>query len=65
MEVFDKYGIKIFKDIPKGIKFDAAILAVAHSCFKKIEFNKNIMNKNKVIYDVKGFLDPKIVDGRL
>ena len=64
-EVFDKYGIKISKDIPKGIKFDAAILAVAHSCFKKIKFNRNIMNKNKVIYDVKGFLDPEIVDGRL
>ncbi len=64
-KVFDKYGIKISKDIPKGIKFDAAILAVAHSCFKKIKFNKNIMNKNKVIYDVKGFLDPEIIDGRL
>ncbi len=64
-KVFDSYEIKIFKDIPKGIKFDAAILAVAHSCFKKIKFNRNIMNKNKVIYDVKGLLDPEIIDGRL
>ena len=63
--VFENYGIKIFKDIPKKIKFDAAILAVAHSFFKKIKFNTDIMNKNKVIYDVKGFLDPEIIDERL
>ncbi len=64
-KVFDDYRIKIFKDIPKRVKFDAAILAVAHSCFRKIKFNRAIMSKNKVIYDVKGFLDPEIIDGRL
>ena len=48
-KVFDKYGIKIFKEIPKGIKFDAAILAVAHSCFKKIEFKKQVNDSMQTI----------------
>ena len=64
-KVFDEYGINIFKDIPKKIKFDAAILAVGHSCFRKINFNSNNMTKNRVIYDVKGFLDSEITDGGL
>jgi len=58
-----EYGIEITNQLP-DTKFDAAILAVAHKEFDNFDFN-NILEKEHVIYDVKGILPRDIVDGRL
>lgn len=59
-----EYDIEITNVLPENESFDAAILAVSHNEFSK--FNpKSLMKENSVIYDVKGFLDRDIVDGRL
>lgn len=59
-----EYDIEITNHIPDNELFDLAILAVAHDKF--LDFNiKSLMKENSVIYDVKGFLDRNIIDGRL
>lgn len=45
--------------------FDAVILCVAHEEFRSFDIRGLLRNKEGVVYDVKGFLDRKIVDGRL
>lgn len=46
-------------------KFDAVLLAVAHTQFLSIPI-REFLNENKgVVYDVKGCLDRSIIDGRL
>ena len=58
-----EYGIDICNELPKE-KFDAVILGVAHLQFTDLNVKKLIV-EGGVIYDVKGILDRKIVDGRL
>ncbi len=48
----------------KPASFDAVVLAVAHEKFRSLDVAK-LKKENGVIYDVKSFLDPMIVDGRL
>ena len=60
-----EYGIIIVNQLPK-VKFDTAIVAVAHRQFREGEVNfENLLNKNHVIYDVKGILPRDLIDGRL
>ena len=59
-----EYDIEITNILPENESFDAAILAVSHNEFSKLNL-KTLMKENSVIYDVKGFLDRDIVDGRL
>ena len=59
-----EYDINTTNHLPGNDLFDAAILAVSHDIFKDINL-KSLMKDNSVIYDVKGFLDRDIVDGRL
>ncbi len=59
-----EYDIEITNHIPDNELFDLAILAVAHDEFLNINL-KDLMKENSVIYDVKGFLDRTIIDGRL
>lgn len=63
-----EYGIDILNvelDSLKG-KYDAVILAVAHSQFENVNIRDFLNDSEKgVVYDVKGFLDKRIVDGRL
>ena len=63
--VMRQYGIDIVSQLPKE-KFDTAIVAVAHRQFRKGEvcFDE-LLNKNHVIYDVKGILPRDLIDGRL
>ncbi|PCH53671.1 MAG: UDP-N-acetyl-D-galactosamine dehydrogenase [Flavobacteriaceae bacterium] len=61
-EVQHEYTIQTVKNMPQQ-KFDGIVLAVAHNEFLNIDFNK-YLNKNGIIYDVKGILDCK-VDGKL
>ena len=65
-EVKRSYNINMIKKLKKN-HFDAVILAVAHKEFKKLTRKKiiNICKKNFVIYDVKSFLDERIVDEKL
>ena len=58
-----EYGINIVNKPPKN-KYDAIILAVAHSKFDGLDVLK-FANKKHIIFDVKAFLNKKIVDGRL
>ena len=58
-----EYGVDIVNELPQG-PFDAAILAVAHREFKELNVPQ-LVKAQHVIFDVKGFLDRTIVDGRL
>ena len=59
-----KYKIKILKSIPKK-KYNAIVLAVAHNAFKEIDIVDLKVNKNSIVYDIKGFLDKKLTTNRL
>lgn len=63
-QVKKEYDIEIVNNLPENELFDAAILAVSHDKFSDINL-KSLMKNNSVVYDVKGFLDRSIVDGRL
>ena len=58
-----EYGVDILNEVPKT-KFDAAILAVAHQKFEGLKLN-TLLNEKHVVFDVKGVLDIKEIDGRL
>lgn len=58
-----KKGIQVTNELPNG-RFDTAILAVAHRKFEGLDV-PSLLNDRHVIFDVKAFLDRKIVDGRL
>lgn len=62
-----EYGIDVTSgDIEKlSGKFDAVILGVAHNEFKSMNVRDFLKSDNGVIYDVKGILDRKVIDGRL
>lgn len=58
-----EYNIDITNEIPTE-KYDAIILAVSHKEFAELDV-KNFGKEKHVIFDVKGFLDKNLVDGRL
>jgi len=58
-----EYDIDITNELPKE-KYDAVILAVSHREFADLDVTKLVKDQH-VIYDVKGFLNREIVDGRL
>lgn len=58
-----EYGINITNTLTIE-KFDAVILGVAHKEFLELDV-KSLVKEGGVIYDVKGLLDRKIIDGRL
>lgn len=62
-----EYGINIVTEGLDEIygKFDAVILGVAHNEFKNINVRDFLKSDNGVVYDVKGILDKKSIDGRL
>lgn len=59
-----EYGVEITSKLDETEKFDAIILAVAHKEFAHKNWRLHL-NKNGVIYDVKGFLNREQIDGRL
>lgn len=60
-----EYGIDIVGELPHE-KFDTAIVAVAHRQFRQHETDFTaLLNRNHVIYDVKGILPRHLIDGRL
>ena len=58
-----EYGIEVVNELPTE-KADAVILAVAHEKFKGLDV-LSLAKEKRVIFDVKGFLEKGIVDGRL
>lgn len=61
-----EYGVHIYqslKDIQQK-RYDAIILAVAHSEFLTLQV-RDLLTENGVVYDVKGVLNREYVDGRL
>lgn len=58
-----EYDLTIINELPNN-KFDTAILAVSHNEFKSIDI-LSLVKDSHVIYDVKGFLNKGIVDGKL
>lgn len=63
-EVKHEYDVDIVNALPEGVKYDAVVLAVAHTEFGNIDVKSLVADKG-VIYDVKGVLPKEIVDGRL
>jgi UDP-N-acetyl-D-galactosamine dehydrogenase len=66
-EANDEYKISLI-DKPTNGKYNAIIIAVAHSEFKKMNINeiKELGSSNNyIIYDVKSIFDAKDSDGRL
>lgn len=65
-EVLHEYGLQTYSDFNEvsNRTYDAVILTVSHEEFGNIDLS--ILTKEKsVVYDVKAFLDKKIVDSRL
>lgn len=62
-EVLEEYQLKSVNHLPNK-KFNAIVLAVAHKEFLTIDY-KALQKEKSVVYDVKNFLDPKIVDKTL
>ena len=46
-------------------QFDAVILAVSHAQFANIDPRQFLRTDNGVVYDVKGFFNRELIDGRL
>lgn len=61
--VREEYGINLTNDIVNG-NYDAVVLGVAHKEFLDMDV-RSYVRDGGVIYDVKGVLDRKIIDGRL
>lgn len=62
-EVKQEYNLEIVNDLPTK-KYGAIILAVAHNEFVNIKWDL-LKDAKAVVFDTKGFLDIKVIDGRL
>lgn len=64
-EVNKEFGMTLISESTKLQKnYDAIILSVAHKAFKDLDVTR-LRKEKAVIFDVKAFLDPELVDGRL
>ncbi len=67
-EVKREYNIELIDNGELRMdNYDAIVLAVAHDEFKQFNSQLSIIHSqlNKVVYDIKGFFDKNLVDGRL
>ena len=66
-EAQHEYGLKPSKAVPKGAKYDAVVLAVAHNEFKEMGAAAlhKLGKKTHVLYDIKQLLPANETDGRL
>ena len=63
-QVQDEFGINCLDVLPLNKTYDAVVLAVSHNDLISLDF-KSLLKQPGVLYDVKGVLDPLIIDGRL
>ena len=61
-EVYAEFNVKL---ITKFELYDAIVLAVSHNEYRNLDVVKLKKQEDAVVFDVKGFLDRKIVDERL
>jgi UDP-N-acetyl-D-galactosamine dehydrogenase len=61
-EVFIEYGINLIHDLST---YDVIVLTVSHREFFNLDYSKLKKQESSIIYDLKSFLDRKIVNGRL
>ena len=61
-EVHTEFNVKL---ITKFELYDVIVLAVSHNEYKSLDISSLKKQKESVVFDVKGFLDRKIVDERL
>jgi UDP-N-acetyl-D-galactosamine dehydrogenase len=61
--VFKEYGIHLIESL--RLKYDGIILAVPHNRFKDLNFDNLKTSNDAIVFDIKGFLDRDLVDGRL
>ena len=62
-----EYGLEL-KENYNLDEYDAVVLSVAHNEFKEISSKISKLktqNSKLIIYDIKGFFDKNLVDGRL
>lgn len=64
VDVLHEYNVSILSKYPEDNGYDAIILAVAHKEFENIDLRLH-KEKGCIIYDVKGILDPVLVNKRL
>ncbi len=62
-DVRREYGMEVMNSLPEG-KFDTVVLTVAHKAFMDLDIRSLTRNRG-VVYDVKGCIDPRLVDDRL
>ena len=62
-EVKEEYGVDMISKPSKD--YSAVVCAVAHDEFRKTDLKKLMKDKSAVVYDVKGILNKKDIDGRL
>jgi UDP-N-acetyl-D-galactosamine dehydrogenase len=63
--VYREYDIHTIQELATDKKFDAVIMAVAHKEFRGINLREFLSSAQGVVYDVKGYYDRAMVDGRL
>ena len=65
-EVKREYNLELMENGKwKMENYDGVILAVAHDEFRNLNSQLATLNSQLVVYDIKGVLDKKFVDGRL
>src|SRR5690606_27947223 len=62
-EVKYEYGLECTNSLPNHA-YDAVVLGVAHKEFTQLNFEA-LKKEKAIIYDVKGILDPHIVEAKL
>ncbi len=61
---FSDHNIEVLNELPEK-KYNIIIIAVAHDQFKTIDYKKLKINKDSIVYDVKGILEKPIYTSRL
>lgn len=59
-----EYGLEVVNELPVNEKFDAAILAVAHNEFQKLDITSVLKSKH-IVFDVKATRPVSEIDARL
>jgi len=62
-EVRAEYGVEVQRELPSD-RFDGIVLAVSHDQFAQLDLDA-LKKPDSVVFDIKSFLDPSLVDARL
>ena len=61
-EVQQEYKISLLESVDG--RYDGVVLAVGHTVFQQLDWGL-LKGEQTIVYDVKGFLDRSLTDGRL